>query len=436
MNSFLARLKTRLPLGRFGWNVATLAGGTALGQALVVLVSPLLTRLYSPTDFGGLAVYTSLLSIAVTLASLRYELAIPLPEKDTTAANLLALSLLIVLVISLLVGGVVWLFGAQIVAWTNATYIGPYLWLLALGVLGAGTYQALNYWAVRREYFTRIAQTKLNQAIGMVATQIGIGALVSGPLGLLAGDVVGRASGSATLATQALRKDRQALRSISPSQMRQAGQRYRRFPLLSSGSGLLNSAGVQLPPLLFAAFYGPQVAGWLALGNRVMTAPITLIGQSVAQVYYSEASRLAQENPSALHRLFWRTATRLFAAGVIPVILLCFGGSWLFSLIFGSPWRMAGLFMQILALQYLAQFVVVPLAKTLTILERQDIQLYWDAARLVLVVGSLVASWALGAPDWVAVVAYGAALLATYCALLLLSSKSLSRRVQHAESYR
>ena len=432
MNGFLASLKRRLPLGRFGWNVATLAGGTALGQALVVVVSPLLTRLYSPTDFGGLAVYTSLLSIAVTLASLRYELAIPLPEKDSTAANLLALSLVIVCAMSLLVGGAVLLFGDQIVAWTNAAHIGPYLWLLALGMLGAGTYQALNYWAVRKEYFARIARTKLNQAIALVVTQIGVGVLVSGPLGLLAGDVLGRASGSATLATQALRKDREALKSIRPSEMRQAGQRYRRFPLLSSGSGLLNSAGIQLPPLLFAAFYGPQVAGWLALGHRVMTVPITLIGQSVAQVYYGEASRLTQEDPAALYRMFWQTAKRLFMVGVIPVVAIGLGGSWLFSLIFGSPWRMSGLFVQILALQYLAQFVVLPLSKTLTILERQDLQLAWDAGRLLLVVGSLVVSRALAAPEWTAVAAYGAAMFAAYCGLLALSSKSLSKRVRDA----
>ncbi len=77
---------------------------------------------------------------------------------------------------------------------------------------------------------------------------------------------------------------------------------------------------------------------------------------------------------------------------------------------------------------------MLPLSKTLTILERQDLQLAWDAGRLVLVVGSLVVSRALAAPEWAAVAAYGAAMLAAYCGLLVLSSRSLLGRVRDAEA--
>ena len=70
----------------FARNVAVLAGGTALGQGLAVLASPLLTRLYTPSGFGVLAAYTSIFSILLVVVALRYELAIPLPEDDETRA--------------------------------------------------------------------------------------------------------------------------------------------------------------------------------------------------------------------------------------------------------------------------------------------------------------------------------------------------------------
>jgi len=432
MNGLLAQIKKSLPLGQFGWNVATLAGGTALGQAIAVLASPLLTRLYSPSDLGMLEVYTSLLSLALTVASLRYEMAIPLPEEESTGANLLALSLAIVAVMSLFIGGVVWLLGDQIVAWTNTAALRPYLWLLPMGVLAAGIYQALNYWALRKKEFGRIAQTKLNQAVGMVGIQLAAGLFKAGPLGLLLGDVFGRFGGSTTLAALAWKQDRAALKDVNPHAIRQAGQRYRKFPLISSGSGLLNSAGVHMPSLLFAAFYGPQVAGWFALGLRVMAAPMTLIGDSVAQVYYSEASRLAQDNPAGLYRLFWTTAKRLLLMGGIPIVILGVAGSWLFSLVFGAPWARAGLYAQILALEYLARFIVVPLAKTPTVLERQDLQLAWDAGRLVLVAGSLAVAKVMALADWAAVAAYGAAMLLAYGVLFFLSSKVLQKRLRES----
>ena len=44
-----------LPKGGFVRSVAVLAGGTGLGQAVVVLASPLLTWIYTPEDFGTLA---------------------------------------------------------------------------------------------------------------------------------------------------------------------------------------------------------------------------------------------------------------------------------------------------------------------------------------------------------------------------------------------
>lgn len=61
MSAGLTRLKALLPRSSFARNVAVLAGGTAVGQAIVVLASPILTRLYTPEDFGVLAVYTSFL---------------------------------------------------------------------------------------------------------------------------------------------------------------------------------------------------------------------------------------------------------------------------------------------------------------------------------------------------------------------------------------
>ena len=60
----ISRVRALLPAGSFGRGVAVLAGGTAFGQALAIIASPILTRLYGPEDFGVLAVYTSIIGIA------------------------------------------------------------------------------------------------------------------------------------------------------------------------------------------------------------------------------------------------------------------------------------------------------------------------------------------------------------------------------------
>src|SRR5690606_7842279 len=83
---------------------SVLAAGTAAGQALILLAMPLVTRLYSPEDFGVLAVYASILALLVVVITLKFETAIVLAESDETAAQLLLLSLAVAAVVSALAG--------------------------------------------------------------------------------------------------------------------------------------------------------------------------------------------------------------------------------------------------------------------------------------------------------------------------------------------
>src|SRR5690606_17674747 len=128
LNSLGKRLQARFPRGSFARNVGVLAGGAALGQGITLLAAPLLSRLYSPDDFGLLAVYASLLGILSVAANLRYELAIPLPEGDEEAAQVLGLSLAVTVVVSLLAALVVWALGERLLGLIGSPALRPYLW--------------------------------------------------------------------------------------------------------------------------------------------------------------------------------------------------------------------------------------------------------------------------------------------------------------------
>lgn len=410
-------------------NVVLLSGGTATAQGFVILVSPLLTRMYTPDDFGVLTVYTAMLSIMVVITSMRYELAIPLPEDNGTAIHLAILSLIIVIIISILSGLGILFLGKQIANWVNLPETEAYFWLLPIGLLGAGTYQVLNYWTIRNQAFLYIARTKLSQSIGMLITQLALGLFKIGPIGLLIGDVVGRTCGSGTLAFQAWRQDKEILRSVSIKGIKNAAYRYRRFPLLSSGSALLNTAGTQLPVLLLAGFYGPQVAGWFALAQKIVGVPMAMVGRAVGQVYLGEASRLVQIDIKALQSLFIDTMRRLLILGFLPAVLLTLGGPELFTFVFGSNWLKSGSYVQVLALMFLVQFAVVPLSQTLNILERQDLQLSWDVGRLILVVGGLFLVNFLEYSAYIAIIVYGVTMLISYLILGIISVIALQRRI-------
>ncbi|MEM2568006.1 MAG: oligosaccharide flippase family protein [Candidatus Bathyarchaeia archaeon] len=254
--SWLKRnIGTPLVCGSFARNVAVLAGGTALGQAISVLASPILTRLYTPDDFGVLAVYSSILGILSVVASWRYELAIPLPDKDEDAVNLVALSLGIVVLMSFLVALGVWLLRNQIVRWVNVPALQRYLWLLPVGVLLVGAYQVFNYWAIRKKAFGALAQTKLRQGIGATATQISLGLVRPSPLGLLLGQVVGQAGGLLMLLGNFWKHAKDLWKFVDAKESVKLLSRYVRFPIFASWVGVFNTLSVQVPILMLSSLF-------------------------------------------------------------------------------------------------------------------------------------------------------------------------------------
>lgn len=420
--------KRALPKGQFARNVTFLAGGTALGQLVTVLVSPILTRLYAPKDFGVFGVYASVLGIVTVLASLRYEYAIPLPEEDQTAADLLVLCFMLLIGVTGFLSIFIFAFklGNIIVTWANAAELHHYLWMIPLGMLGAGTYQILNYWTIRKRDFPTLARTRINRGLARASLQVGIGIFHPGPLGLLLGQLVGESAGSLSLGLAMWKRDHSLFRNISLKRICEAGMRYKRFPLFLSWAGFLNGLGLHVPQLLFAAFYGAEVAGWFALGQRVIAAPLNIVVDSVAQVYFGEAARLPKDNPERMRQLFLRITGKLALIGGLPVALICIAAPWFFRFVFGHGWETAGKYVQILGIMFAVRFVTIPLSHTLNILERQDLYLFWDITRLVFMASAFLAGKVLALSHIATVGIYSLSMSIAYFILWLLAWRALT----------
>ena len=70
-------------------HIITIVTGTMFAQLLPLLITPLLTRLYSPESFGLFANFIAITAIISSIVSLRLEMAILLP-KSTKIAQFLA----------------------------------------------------------------------------------------------------------------------------------------------------------------------------------------------------------------------------------------------------------------------------------------------------------------------------------------------------------
>ena len=375
---------------RLSRNITMAVSSTALAQGITIAISPLLTRLYTTTDLGIFAVYNSTLIILSVLTSLRYELTVPLPKEDSEAANLLTLSMILLPITAAIVACFIPFTEESIIHLTDEPGLRPFLSWLAPGLIVVGAYQALSYWFLRRLDFGPIASSKSIQSLIQGTIHILLGIFVGGAIGLLAGLLLGYLIGSLWFIFLILKKDRLMLKSVNPQKIWSLALKYKHFPLISSGSAILNNIGIQLPVYIFTVFFDARVVGLFALTQRVINVPISILSGSIGQVFTSEAAHLATESPQALLSLFNQMTKRLFFLSLIPATIFALIGPPLFALVFGEEWREAGTYASLLMPLIIARFVVSPAGQVFNVLELLNFQLVWDTVRFVVLAATLV----------------------------------------------
>lgn len=371
-------------------SVSVLAGGTAFAQALTLLALPLLTRIYSPEEFGLLAVFTALLGMISVIASLRYAIAIPLPESDQSAANLLAVALLCVVATTIAVTAAIFFLGPQLASLMEAPSLAKFLWLLPIAIAATGAYNVFQYWATRKKAFTRIARTRVEQSIGGVSTQLLMGWAGMGALGLIVGQIVSNGAGFLGLARRAFSEDRTAFQGVGIVAMKNVAKEYDRFPKYSTFEALTNSAGIQLPVILIASLTGGAEVGYVMLAMRTMQAPMGLIGASISQVYFSRA--VEEHRNGRLGDFTASTIGGLAKIGVGPLTFVGIIAPSVFGLIFGNDWQRAGELVSWMTPWFVLQFLVSPVSMSLHVTNNQRKALALQIIGLLLRVLTVVAA--------------------------------------------
>lgn len=346
-------------------NVLTLVGGTLGAQLIAILAAPIITRLYSPESFGIAAVFASILAIWVSIASLRYEQAIPVASNEIEAINLAALSFSIVIFNSLCCAILIYLIGEDILKVLDASQISPFLWLIPVGVFAFGSYQVLSYLAIRRKLFKVIAKTKIKQAlISLIIQLFGSSYQV---LSLLVSQVFNQAAGVLTLRKETVFKS--VTVKVKPKIMILVAKKYYRFPLFDSWSALFSTVGGQLPPILFAALFSPAIAGIYALANRVLALPMTILGSAITNVFFSKTSEMQQKGELGAFVASIHSKLANIAAPLTIILILT--GPQLFSFVFGANWVQAGEFSKWMAFWLYWVFTTSPLSSVYAVTDGQ-----------------------------------------------------------------
>lgn len=366
-------------------NVAILTGGTAFAQGLMAVSLPLLTRIYKPEDFGILSVYMAVLGIVSVLSCLRFDIAIPLPEHDHDAINVLALAILASSFVASLIAILVVVWPQDILALLRQPGMATYLWMIPLGVWLVAIYSSLQYWASRKRRFQLITHTRISRAIGGAGSQLLIGLFSATPFGLLFGRLLYGGVGVPALLRSIWQNDRHALRAVSIEGMRRNAKNYRRFPTYSVPESFFTVLGEQLPLIVIAAMASSSEAGFVMLAMSVMGLPMGLVGSSVAQVYLTEAPAKLREG--SLAEFTVRTMWAMLKAGGGPILIVGIFSPLAFPILFGDEWVRAGVIVAWMTPWFILQFVASPISVVLHVTGNLRLAMLMQALGCILRIG-------------------------------------------------
>ncbi len=363
------------PKSEFSQNVLSLMTGTTIAQAIPIAISPILTRIYTPGDFGVFTLYMSLASIFSVLATGRYELAIMLPKKDEDGINIVALSIFISFFVSLISFLIVFIFNTQIINLLGNPEISNWLYFIPITVLLTGIYQSFNYWLNRKKQYKRLATSRVIQSSTTSTTNIGMGFVEFGSNGLILGGVLGQFLATTILGRLIWNEDKNKIFQIKRLKNIALARKYINFPKFDLIASFINVFSNQVIHILFNIVFNSTIAGFYYFTQRIIGLPISIVAQSVGDVFKQKASEDFKNIKNA-KKIYIATFKKLFIVALFPSLILYFFSIEMFRFIFGDNWIIAGEFIKIMVPMLFLKFISSPLSFMLYIGEKQNINMY------------------------------------------------------------
>ncbi len=332
--------------------------GSVAAQAVGVALSPVISRLFTPADFGVFGSFIAVTGVVSAVATFDYSQAIMLPKRREDAGQVLLVACLVALAVALASGLVCLLLPHWILGLLNTDdrWMLP---LFVLAVLAAGLTSSLQAWCVRVKAFEHTSISQVVRGVSSTGCQLGFGITRAGAQGLILSHVLSEFLAGINLLRVTL-GDLRAFAGLARwGNLKRLAMEYRDFPMYSASQNLLNALSNGLPVLLLTQSFGISVAGAYAFGMRLINAPMSLVSSALRQVLLQRAGEMQHQNRKLLP-LFVKSTAGLFGLGLAPTLILAIWAPGLFAWLFGRQWHTAGEFARYLALWLLFAFCNLP----------------------------------------------------------------------------
>ena len=377
-------LKRLLKESEFTKNIFTLIIGTIVAQAFPIIITPIISRLFTTVQFATWGLYVSIVSVLLSTSAGCYDMAIMQPKKDIEAINLFSLSFILSILINFIIFILILIFHSSIASLLNDKQIEFWLIFIPFNVIVLTLLTIITNWYNRKKIYKIISVNKITKNWSASIFQIGLGSFKFQKIGLVLSQLLGDITATITVGYVFLKQYKKLLiKSFSIVSLIALAKKYREFPYFTLPTVLLNNISSYMLILLISIFFSSNITGSYFFAFRLLSAPMAFIGTAVAQTFYQKFTELIRENRSQAKTFIFKIWGVLFGIALIPLMTLFFFGENIFIFIFGQQWALAGKIAAISAPMILISFASSPTSSSFIVLNIQKYSLFFGIAAFI-----------------------------------------------------
>ena len=370
-------LLQRFKASRYWKDVAWLASGTVMAQAITLATMPVFSRIFTPRDFAVQNLFNQLIGVFSVFATLKYEFFVQLPKEDDDAFSLVKLVFGLGLLGVLAATPPLWIFRDAIAGLAGDAALSAWVAMIPVTAVAMSLGIALQGWTQRKKNFKRSGAAEVAGKAGYSIAILAGWFLLPGAGGLVMGWL-----GAALAKIAWLSKGARFFENRRPSPVAPVAKRYARLggsQVLSNGFRVCT---VAIPSLFIARNYGSEALGQYALAHFVVCFPSVLLATAIGNVFYQRASE-RWANGSGFGDLWRSTAMKLLLIGIPVYAVAILALPWALPLLFGGNWRPAGAYGAVLAISSFFAYLANPLEWSSLVVGAWWYISLWNAARTV-----------------------------------------------------
>jgi lipopolysaccharide exporter len=328
-------------------NVFTLFSGSALAQLIGFAFLPILTRLFTPEEFGVFSIFLTTASILSIIITGGYEKSFVIAKSEDEAKHLLLFSIILstgLSVISLLVLFLIENWGTYLFQSSQSRLI---LWSVPVYSFLFGIFRIFQNWSIRGRNYNLVSGSNIIRSGSLSMLQTGFGLVNSGSFGLVAGSCISQLLPLLYLFI----KNKNKLENVTKESLRKAsvtGRDFKSFIFFKMPSDLVNEASIQLPVYVLISVFSKAIAGIYSLPQKVLSQPSKFIGQAVGEIYYRQVSEMETQGKD-ISEITYKTYKTLLLCGIVPFMIILLWGQSIFSFVFSSVWKESGMIAEYLS---------------------------------------------------------------------------------------